>query len=321
MTPRLLLSALALCACLKAAVIVEKTSYKNFHDCYRVSNGQIELIYVADVGPRVIRFGFVGGQNMLKEMSDAEEERFTGGQDWNLYGGHRIWVGPEEPSYTYSADNEPVAVETGSDWVRGAAPADSVGIRKAIEVRMSDDGEVTLTHRLTNESAWPLEFAAWALTMMAPGGSGISTFPPRGTHPEHLLPSNPLVMWRFTNLSDPRWKLFEKYVVLQNIPAMADPEKIGLYNADTRGAYLLGSDLFVKRYRATAESDSYPDMGASYETFTNDLFLEIETLGPVEQVAPGETIEHVETWRLHKGVALSDWTEAELDRVLAPLLR
>lgn len=301
-------------------MIIEKTSYKTFEDCYRLSNGEVELIYVADVGPRILRFGFVGGRNLLKELSDDEERRFAGDSGLKLYGGHRIWVGPERRSYTYAADNEAVAIESGSDWVRGVAPVDSVGIRKAIEVRMSKDGEVVLTHRLTNESPWPLEFCAWALTMMVPGGAGISTFPPRGTHPEHLPPSNPLVMWRFTDLSDPRWRLFEKYIVLENRPATADPEKIGLYNAETRGAYLLGSDLFVKRYQATADADSYPDMGASYETFTNDVFLELETLGPVEEIAPGETVEHVETWRLHKDVRLNEWSEAELDRVIAPLL-
>ncbi len=157
--------------------------------------------------------------------------------------------------------------------------------------------------------------------MMDIGGTAIAKFPPRGTHPEHLLPSNPLVMWRFTNLSDPRWKLLDKYVVLHNDPAVADPEKVGLYNAETRGGYLLGSDLFVKRYSATAGSDSYPDMGASYETFTNDLFLELETLGPIEEVAPGETVEHIETWRLHQDVSVSEWSEAELDRILGPLLQ
>ena len=38
--------------------------------------------------------------------------------------------------------------------------------------------------------------------MMAQGGHGIHGFPPRGTHPEMLAPTNPLVMWAFTNLAD-----------------------------------------------------------------------------------------------------------------------
>jgi hypothetical protein len=204
--------------------------------------------------------------------------------------------------------------------VRSTQPVDSAGIEKEIEVRMNDSGGVELIHRLTNRSKWPLDYAAWALTMMAPGGRAIATFPPRGTHPENLDPASPLVTWRFTNLSDPRWTLLEKYLVLHGDPNVSDPEKLGLFNENTRGAYLLGSDLFVKRYQADATA-KYPDMGVSFETFTNGAFLELETLGPMRSVKPGETLEHIENWSLHKNVSVSEWTDKELDRKIAPLLR
>lgn len=46
-----------------AAVTVEKTNYRGWPTSYRVSNGGIELVVTGDVGPRIIRLGFVGGQN------------------------------------------------------------------------------------------------------------------------------------------------------------------------------------------------------------------------------------------------------------------
>ena len=54
------------------------------------------------------------------------------------------------------------------------------------------------------------------------------------------------------------------------------------------------------------------------ETFTNGEFLELETLGPITRLAPGETVEHVERWSLHKNVKIGSWNDAELDRVLPP---
>ena len=64
-----------------AAVKVERANYKGWSNCYRVSNGEIELIVTGDVGPRVIRFGFVGGQNLFKEFPDqvgkSGEESFS----------------------------------------------------------------------------------------------------------------------------------------------------------------------------------------------------------------------------------------------------
>jgi hypothetical protein len=37
-------------------------------------------------------------------------------------------------------------------------------------------------------------------------------------------------------------------------------------------------------------------------------------------VAPGETAAHTEHWSLHKNVHIQKWDDAELDRVLLPLV-
>src|SRR5207253_742484 len=97
------------------------------------------------------------------------------------------------------------------------------------------------------------------------------------------------------------------------------PQKIGSFNENTFGAYYLNGELFIKRYHADAKKH-YPDMGASFETFTNADMLESETMGPLTNLAPGATVEHVERWSLHKGVRIGSWTDAEIDRVLLPLL-
>jgi hypothetical protein len=65
----------------------------------------------------------------------------------------------------------------------------------------------------------------------------------------------------------------------------------------------------------------YPDFGCSFETFTNNEFLEMETLGPLARVAPGQVAEQVEHWSLHKDAGVHELTDAELDRVVLPLLQ
>ncbi len=81
---------------------------------------------------------------------------------------------------------------------------------------------------------------------------------------------------------------------------VATGEKIGLFNPDTWGAYVLNDEVFVKRTQANP-SEAYPDFGCSYEEFTNNE-LEIETLGPMTKVPPGKTAEQVEHWSLHRNV-------------------
>jgi hypothetical protein len=294
--------------------MVEKVSYGGWANCLRIFDENVELIVTTDVGPRVIRYGFIGGQNMFKEF--AEQLGRSGEATWRPRGGHRIWVAPEIVPDTYAADNFAVQVKAFADGVELIAPVEpATSLEKAITVQLLADG-VMVTHRVRNAGAKARTLAPWALSMMAPGGVGITKFPPRGTHPEDLPPTNPLIMWAFTDLSDRRWTFTRKYLILRQDSRMASPQKLGHFNERTVGAYLLGSDLFVKRYDADA-SKEYADFGASYETFTNGEFLELETLGPLEVVAPGNSVEHVEKWELRRGVEIGEFTDLELDRVLA----
>jgi hypothetical protein len=292
--------------------MVEKSSYGGWPNCLRIANEDVELIVTTDVGPRVIRYGFVGGQNLFKEF--AGQMGASGESTWQPRGGHRIWIAPEVVPDTYAPDNAPVRSIILEDGVELTAPVEpETGLEKWLAVQLSSSG-VTVTHRIKNVASKPRTLAPWALSMMAPGGVGITKFPRRGTHPEDLPPSNPLIMWAFTDLSDPRWTFTKKYLILRQDPNNTAPQKLGHFNEKTMGAYLLGADLFVKRTDADP-SKTYADFGASYETFTNGDFLELETLGPLEEVAPGATLEHVEQWSLRKNVTIRDWTDEELDRV------
>jgi hypothetical protein len=47
-------------------------------------------------------------------------------------------------------------------------------------------------------------------------------------------------------------------------------------------------------------------MGSSVEVFTNEAMTELETLGPLVNLAPGEHVEHIETWDLVSGIAQPD---------------
>jgi hypothetical protein len=62
--------AIAFAVAAHAAVKIEKTAYGGWPNCYRMTNGEVELIATTDVGPRVIRFGYVGGQNLFVEFKD-----------------------------------------------------------------------------------------------------------------------------------------------------------------------------------------------------------------------------------------------------------
>jgi len=304
----------------RANVKVEKVAYKGWQNCYRVSNGEVDVVVTGDVGPRVIRFGFVGGQNLFKEF--GEQLGKNGEETFQLRGGDRVWKAPEDPIATWSPDNVPVEITITTEGLIARAPAEPLThLQKEIEVKMAGSGTaVTVIHRLTNRSLFPLEYSVWSLTMMSPGGLAVTGFPPRGKHPANLEATNPLVMWAYTDLSDKRWGFTKKYMTLRQDPNNKEAQKIGMLNPDTWGAYILNGEAFVKRTQANA-GESHPDFGCSFEEFTNNEFLELETLGPLTKVQPGKTAEQVEHWSLHRDVRLTELTDEAIDRAILPLLQ
>ncbi|WP_031497743.1 hypothetical protein [Bryobacter aggregatus] len=299
---------------------VEKVSYGGWPNCYKITNGEVELILTSDIGPRIIRYGFVGSQNLFKEFADQMGK--SGEDSWQIRGGHRLWIGPEDAKYTYGLDNAPVQVEVTEYGVRATQPVEKeTGLQKIMEIHLAPTGsKVGVVHRVINRNLLPVEFAPWAPTVMAQGGIGITGYPPRGTHPEMLAPTNPLVMWGYTDFSDPRWIFTSKYLGLRQDSNATAPQKVGLFNPHTFGAYLLRNELFLKQYRAEPDK-TYPEFFCSFQAFTNADFLELETFGPMTKLQPGQGVELIENWSLHRDVHIEHWRDEEIDAVLLPLLQ
>jgi hypothetical protein len=320
--PRLLLCPLLLAATTlaSAAVKVEKTAYDGWPNCYRITNGEVELIVTTDIGPRIMRYAFVGGKNVFVEFK--EELGKSGEAKWYGRGGHRLWSAPEIVPDTYALDNGPVKITVQGDTVTLLQPVEKeTHLQKEITVKLAATGsDVEVIHTIKNAGAKPRKMALWALTQMAPGGLAIALFPPRGSHDTVLSPTNPLTMWAYTNFSDPRWTFTKKYILLQMQPGNKDSQKTGLFNPKTAAGYLLGSDLFVKKTVADPKAE-YPDFGCSYETYTADTFLEMETLSPLTVLQPGKSATHTEHWSLHKGVTLSGKTDDAIDRAIGRYLQ
>ncbi len=300
---------------------VEQTHYGVWEHAYKVTNGEAELIVTASNGPRVIHYGLTGGQNFFRVFQDGKgfNNKSKLGE-WFIMGGHRLWAAPELVPGTYYPDNNPVKIDVHPDGLTATPPPETaVGLQKQMTIKMAETGTgVEVTHKITNIGGFPVEIAAWVLSVMAQGGVGITALPPRGTHPEVLAPTNPLIMWAFTDLSDRRWIFTKKYLALKQDPRNNVPQKLGYFNKDIWAAYLLNGEAFVKRCKADP-SKPYADMGSAFEIFTNADFLELETLGPLEKLNPGDSLTHVENWSLHKNVKVDQWTDETLDGALSSL--
>ena len=280
--------------------VIEKVAYMGWPNCFRLSNGRIQLIITTDIGPRIIHLSTHDGENIFKIYDELAGQ--TGGDSWINYGGHRLWHAPEHPVRTYFPDNTAVTIQHQDGFIRFIKEIEqSNGFQKVIDISLHPDKpEAMVTHRLTNHNLWGVEAAPWALSVMREGGQGFLLHPPRQSHADCLVPLSSLILWAYTDLGDGRYSFSPRTTRLQQIPGASTPQKIGIQTTEGWCGYHWEDQLFLKQIQPDPHAN-YPDLGSRMELFTDATMLEVETLGPLTTIQPGESIKHVERWVLLDG--------------------
>ncbi|MCX6085566.1 MAG: hypothetical protein NTX94_03890 [Caldiserica bacterium] len=292
--------------------MTEQVTFRGWPNCRRLSNGTVDVVVTTDVGPRIVRYGFEGKENVLCEVRD--EDGLTGGDTWHTFGGHRLWHSPEASPRTYQPDNAPVLFDDGERSIL-LKPSIEVGtgIQKEMELSLDATGTgVTVTHRLTNRGLWPVRLAAWAITVMAPGGVEVI---PQTRVDTGLLPNRSVALWPYARMDDPRVHWGDRFIVLHQDPAIKSPYKLGLTDEAGWAVYFNKHSVFMKRF-AFVPREAYPDFGVNYESYATDFMLEMETLSPLHTLQSGETVEHAESWLLVPDVSYPGDSEEDISAVL-----
>ena len=294
-----------------------RTDYQG-GEAITLSTKNLELVVTTAVGPRVVSLRSKHGRadNLFIQFPPNE----SGPQGFRARGGHRLWHSPEDIVRTYQPDDEPLAVKPLRNGVALAQPIESkTGMQKAMKLELLGERTVRVSHAITNHGLWPVETAAWALTMFRAGGYGVLPLLAKGSHAKgDLLPLYSFVPWSYTDLSLPLWDLHRDFVGIDVSKAKV-AQKLGITNYPGWSAYWLEGTTFVK-YAPVIAGGSYPDFGCAFETFTNGRMIEFETLSPLKKLAPGETVTHVEHWGVFDGLAKPN-TDTAFSSMLAPTVQ
>lgn len=265
-----------------------------------LTNGAVEIQVTLDVGPRIISYKKVGGENvMFNDLEDKVNkevaETFSPHDVWHIYGGHRLWAAPEN-SNSYYPDNAkvPFAVAT----MKGALFIPDIetvtGLSKEIKIELMGGTKVRVSHKITNKTKNTVEISAWALTALRAGGRLSVALDTKNTG---LLPNRNLVFWSYCSMFDDRFKLSDKEASLISSEGAKTPFKFGLFNKNVVAKYVLDDGtVFIKR--VSAEEGEYPDFCCNFESYTSNLFCEVETLSPKRTLSEGESVTLVEDWSL-----------------------
>jgi len=295
--------------------------YKTFGRCVTLSNGIVEVYVTIDIGPRIIKCNLVGRENMV--FNDVEHSfksdvsrGFGEGKNWYIYGGHRMWVSPENSPLSYYPDNEPVeytVTENGASFSPKAQ--DVTGFKYDWNVTLNG-ANVKIEHKLTNASDKAFKGAVWCISVMDAKGICVVPKPVEDTG---LLGNTIIAVWPYTDMSDKRQFWGEKYMATKQDTEAETKFKYGISNTAGKMAYFNHGQALVKSFPTCHMIAEYPDFGVSCEVFTNKKFIEVESLSPLYTLEVGGSVTHTETWTLYADVDMPELTNESLEKAMKGL--
>jgi len=266
------------------------------HACLVLDAGGPRVAVTTDIGPRILGVTLADGtgEGLLASLPGLTID-LPAQPPFRMVGGHRLWAAPEVPATTYLPDDAPPVVTRAPDAV-AFSELQATGLRKTLRVAPAADS-VVVDHILANEGTEPMRVAPWAITMLTPGGEAwLPRFMGR-TDPGGYQANGSLVLWPYTRFDDARLVPGDPVTRVLAIAGSEGRVKVGLQGRPGWAAYRRADALLVKRF-AWLEDVTYPDMDASVQCYSCGDFIEVETLGPLMTLSPGESTTHRETWML-----------------------
>lgn len=263
-----------------------------------ITSGDVCLGVTLDVGPRIIKIAGKKGENIaFEDKGDAVNKDVSAiygeGKQWHIYGGHRMWLSPEDES-TYYPDNtrvDYVMTDSGAIFEPGEWKVKNV--RPRLELKFDGKNGVEVEMSFVNTSSKAQKLCIWALTVLKCGGK---LTVPLSTENTGYLANRNLVHWHYNDVNDERFALYNDKFVLTSTPDAKGPFKIGTMLKGIKAVYEYNGTVFTKK--CAQRDGEYPDFTCNLETYTSELIHEVETLSPMEEIAPGGKIVHTEKWRI-----------------------
>lgn len=231
-------------------------------------------------GPRIVSLRREDGPEMLARLDDDVVIEHPDSGIYRPRGGHRLWAAPEVPQVTAAGDELQIT-----------APVDGAGLVKRLQV--SPGGEtLVVNHDLTNAGAETISIAPWGITQFRLGGVALV---PTGPLSDDFQADRSLVLWPYTNLADPRLSILEGAALIDAVAGRR--LKLGSGPSPGRLGYLIESYLFTKQVPSVGTGE-YPDRGALGQVYVDNVFCELESIGPMSTLPPGASVSHREVWEV-----------------------
>lgn len=119
-------------------------------------------------------------------------------------------------------------------------------------------------------------------------------------------------------MNDPRVRWGNRFIELREDSSIDQKIKFGVLNKQRWTGYWNQGYLFLKTF-AYQKNVKYADLGCNFEIFTMPGFLDLESLGPLTSIQPGQSLTQDEIWDCRECPELPEG-EDELEKALQPFI-
>ena len=273
--------------------------YYGYDNCIELSNAKTRVVLCPAAGGRVLEYS-VDGKNVLYLPAGSEgwrptkenkrgkmlAGRFDIGPEKMVKRGRILWQGPWQGELT------------GHRSARLTSEFDEEsGVRLTRDFRLdAESSRLVCTQTIANESNMPVSLCHWSRTFAVGGGIAVVPRSPRGRFPKGF------VLYQegesiTIDAEDPNILVTDEAVLITGPPASP---KLGFDSHAGWLAYLAPTDqLFIKRYRTFPQRayNEFASLTASV-WYPDGEMVEVEPIGPAENLRPGEKANFTEEWWL-----------------------
>ena len=277
-----------------AEVRVQQVEYKGWANCWKLSNGTVDLVVVPQIG-RIMFFGFTGGSNVLFEnLALAGTVAGAEKRDWVNFGGDKLWPAPQS-DWNWPPDpildRGTLAVHPMPDGVTLHGKS-SDGVVFERQIHMSPDtAQIRVLDRLDNVGRKAIDRSVWEICQVAK--------PDRA-----LLPVSSATGWvNLTKLPDDA--SFVSPAGSGQVQIKRDVTKGHKYGSNSPDGWVAmeKGNLRLTLLTGVVPGAVYPDEGSIPEVYTAgdpEDNMELELLGPIRHLTPGQSTSIEVVWKLDR---------------------
>lgn len=289
----------------QGARVIRESGYDN---CIELTNADTRVVLEPNLGGRVLRYQFKGAEVLFQDPAE-DGATLQPGRNLTVTAG-RFDIGPEHtlPRHPTLFVGRWTGEITGERSARLTSQRDpTLGIVLVRDFTLAAQGSyLKCTQTIRNESQERRRVFHWSRTLAAPDGICLQPLNPHSRYPRGYAVYVPITTSAggrgsaidFRPADEPNIRVREG--VLEFLGAPNNPKYAIDPDAGWMAYITRNNRLFVKKY-PLFPNRVYGEIAANSACiYYHPRFCELEPIGPVEDLAPGQSASFTEDWWLYE---------------------